>query len=389
MHVVIIGNGVAGIAAARTIRELSDHAVTVISDEAPYHFSRPAMMYVSLGQLERKHIKPHHDEEWTRLGIKLVHQTCTRIDSLSKVCFLADGSMLSADVIILATGSEPRKLPITLGAHRKTLTYTRMSDIDELALAIKNAKHAAVIGGGLIGSEVSEILISYGLPTTWYIREAGVYASHLPDEESRMITDHVCRHGVDVRAGTTITCDDDLGDADLVMVAIGMHPAIGLAAEAGLECRSGILVNGEFSSSCKGIYAIGDCAETSDGIRQGWNVGREHGVQLAQILCGRTNSYKPAMLCDSAKFFDLEWQSYGKMPRGIEQSYMWRDEEAECLLRICYDPDGIVVGVQAIGVRLRHEICREWIEHRWHIDEARKFIATAIFDPQLSLKHEL
>lgn len=386
MHVVIIGNGVAGITAARTIRELSDHSVTVIADEAPYHFSRPAMMYVSLGQLEREHIKPYRDEEWQKLGIKLVHETCVGIDAQSRVCMLANGSSIHADVIVLATGSEPHRHPAALGSQRRVLTYTRLSDIDELALAMNKTTRAAVIGGGLIGAEVSEVLIRHRIPTTWYIREEGVYASHLPCEESRMITDHVRNHGVDVRTNAVITCDSDLGDADLVVVAIGMQPVVRLAAQAGIDCRNGILVTERFATSCNDVYAIGDCAETPWGVMQGWYSGREHGLQLAHIFCGRASSYMPAMSFNSAKFFDLEWQVYGSMPSEPEQSFMWRDEGAEWLLRIAYDHDGIVVGVHAIGVRLRHEVCREWIEKRWHIDAAREVIATVLFEPQLSVK---
>lgn len=386
MHVVIIGNGVAGITAARTIRELSDHAVTVIADEAPYHFSRPAMMYVSLGQLEREHIKPYRDEEWQKLDINLVHETCVRVDTQTRVCMLADGSSIQADVIILATGSEPCGLPVAIGRHRRVLTYTRLSDIDELALAMQSTKRAAVIGGGLIGAEVSEVLIKHRIPTTWYIREEGVYASHLPHEETQMITDHVRRHGVDVRTHAEISCDEDLGDADLVVVAIGMQPAVRLAVESGIVCRNGILVTERFATSCDNVYAIGDCAEMPCGARQGWYVGREHGTQLAKILCERASSYAPALSFNSAKFFDLEWQVYGSMPATTEQSIMWRGNGAEWLLRIAYNHDGIVIGVHAVGMRLRHEVCREWIEKRWHVDAVRTVIETALFEPQLSVK---
>lgn len=386
MHVVIIGNGVAGITAARTIRELSDHSVTVIADEAPYHFSRPAMMYVSLGQLEREHIKPYRDDDWQKLGIKLVHETCVGIDAQSRVCVLANGSSIQADVIVFATGSEPRRHPADIRLDRRLLTYTRLSDVDKLALAIKSTSHAAVIGGGLIGAEVAEVLVRHRVPTTWYIREEGVYSSHLPCEESQMITDHVRKHGVDVRTNTVITCDDDLGDADLVVVAIGMQSVIRLAVQAGVDCRNGILVTERFATSCNNVYAIGDCAETPWGVMQGWYCGREHGLQLAHILCGRVSSYMPAMSFNSAKFFDLEWQVYGSMPSVPEQSFIWCDEGAERLLRIAYDHDGIVVGVHAIGMRLRHEVCREWIESRWHVDAARNVITTALFEPQLSVK---
>lgn len=384
MHVVIIGNGVAGVTAARKLREFSEHTVTVVSDEAPYHVSRPAMMYVSLNQLTYDHIKPYPDEEWGRLGIALVHGRCVGIDAERKTCTLSSGSTIQADVVILATGASPKRLPTQIDSHRTVLTYSRLPDIEALKQAMKDCKRAAVVGGGLIGVEVVEILASHGIPTTWYIRESGVYASHLPHEESQLITDHARRHDITIHTNTTVTSDHVLGDADLVVVAIGMEPNISLAEHAGIACDSGILVDEVFATSNNGVYAIGDCAQLPWGNAQGWYVGREHGAQLAEILTGRSSAYQPSMYFNSAKFFGLEWQVYGDVPRDTQHSFFWLEKGAECCLRIAHNPEGVVIGVSSVGIRLRYQICYEWIEQRMHIDDVRKAIETAMFEPQLS-----
>ena len=386
MHVVIIGNGVAGITAARTIRELSDHAVTVIANEAPYHFSRPAMMYVSLGQLEREHIKPYRDEEWERMGIRLVHDTCMHIDAQSKTCNLGSGTTMQADAIVLATGARPRLLEASIASHRTVLTYSRLSDIDALNVAIHSCKRAAVVGGGLIGAEVAEILSSRGIPTTWFIRESGVYRSHLPEEESEFLTDHVRRRGIDVRTNTVVASDDVLGDADLVVVAIGMEPSMSLAEQAGITCTSGIVVNEKFETSAMGIFAIGDCAHLPWGNSQGWYVGREHGATLAAMLTGQSSEYLPSLYYNSAKFFDVEWQVYGTVPRDDVNTFLWMDLQRPRCLRIAHTTDGSVVGVHALGIRLRQSICNEWIMQGRDVDYVRRNIGAALFDPQLSTR---
>lgn len=389
MHVVIIGNGVAGVTAARRLRELGGHEVTLISDEAPYHFSRPAMMYVSLGQLELEHTKPYRDEEWNAMGIRLVHETCIQVDAQLRTCTLGSGAAIQADTIVFATGATPRLLEASIASHRKVLTYSKLQDIDALTVAMRSCKHAAVVGGGLIGVEIAEILLAHGISTTWFIRESGVYGSHLPEEESQLVTKHVRERGIDVRTNTVVTTDDVLGDADLVVVAIGMEPNVSLAEQAGIACAAGIKVDDKFETSVPRIYALGDCAQLPWGNSQGWYVGREHGVALAEILSGQSPSFAPALHYNSAKFFDLEWQVYGSVPQHDVSSFLWVDRQHLRCLRVAYSDGGSITGIHALGIRLRQSVCTEWIMQGRDAEYVRRNIGQALFDPQLSTRIQL
>jgi NAD(P)H-nitrite reductase large subunit len=308
------------------------------------------------------------------------------IDAQSKTCSLGSGTTMQADAIVLATGAKPRLLEASIASHRTVLTYSRLSDIDALNVAIHSCKRAAVVGGGLIGAEVAEILSSRGIPTTWFIRESGVYRSHLPEEESEFLTDHVRRRGIDVRTNTVVASDDVLGDADLVVVAIGMEPSMSLAEQAGITCTSGIVVNEKFETSAMGIFAIGDCAQLPWGNSQGWYVGREHGATLAAMLTGQSSEYLPSLYYNSAKFFDVEWQVYGTVPRDDVNTFLWMDLQRPRCLRIAHTTDGSVVGVHALGIRLRQSICNEWIMQGRDEEYVRRNIGDALFDPQLSTR---
>lgn len=109
MHIVIIGNGIAGVTAARHIRKLSDHRITMISDETMQPFSRTALMYVFMGQLKQE--STHLYEEWfwdkNRIG-----RVCTRVREVqpaNRLVLLDNGAAVSYDRLIVATGSLPAK----------------------------------------------------------------------------------------------------------------------------------------------------------------------------------------------------------------------------------------------------------------------------------------
>jgi NADH dehydrogenase FAD-containing subunit len=107
-HVVIIGNGIAGITCARHLRKKDHHArITVISGETPYFFSRTALMYVYMGHMKFEHIKPYEDWFWEKNRFNLVHEWVKKVDFEKKSIVLSNRE-LAYDILVLATGSKPR-----------------------------------------------------------------------------------------------------------------------------------------------------------------------------------------------------------------------------------------------------------------------------------------
>lgn len=389
MHVVIIGNGIAGVTAARTIRQISNHRVTVISDEAPFFFSRPAMMYVSKGQLSVEHIKPYPDAEWDELSISVLHDSVVSIDAPTKSCVLSSGRIVEADAMILATGSKP-VLPGIVGLEAKTiLTYTRFEDIARLDHAIEGSGVTAVVGGGLIGTEVTEILHARRKPFTWFVREAGVYSSHMPQEESAMITSHIRSFGVNLKTHADIVSADQLAKYDRVIMCTGVTPRTELADTSHIVCNTGIRVNERFETSVSGIYAIGDCAETPWGIDQRWHSGKEHGAHVAHIICGDSQPYRPSVFSNSAKFFDLEWQVFGNVPASGAGTILKADPVTQRCVRFAFDERGALTGLHTIGVRLRQHVCEKWIQRAVSVEEAMTNFATASFDPEFTTRFDV
>jgi NAD(P)H-nitrite reductase large subunit len=418
MHILIIGNGIAGATLARRLRELArgdEPLVTLISDEAPYHFSRPAMMYISTGQLRYEHTKSYPDGSWNDLGIKRMQGRVERIDAEAQKVHMTDGTTLEADVIVIATGSKPN-IPAELNTTlRGVHTYTRLEDVAALDESLKGALHGVVIGGGLIGVEAAEIMSTHmhkraGSTITCVVREDGFYANVLPREESQIITEHLRQHGVSVCVSSTVISIDDYdGDgrvdhvtlsdasvipADVVVVATGVVPRMELAKEAGIPCDEGIVVDDRFRTSHTKsflreresiIYAIGDCAQLPWGVRQTWYAGRMHAEHLAHILAGHDEPYRDPIDYNSARFFDLDWSTYGHVPpeASAANSTLVVDADTRRCVRIVHDAHRCVIGLHAIGLRLRQTACEQWITQRKPLDEALKELNAVMFNAEL------
>lgn len=409
MHVLIIGNGGAGASCARMLRKLQPSheacAITMVSEEAPYHFSRPAMMYISTGQLTLEHTKPYDDASWSEQAITLVHGRVAHLDAAQRTCALDDGRVLSADVIVLATGSVPVVPPQLDAKLQCVLTYTHLDDVRRLAEAMKGARHAVIIGGGLIAVECAEIFACMledrsQSTITCIVREGGFYGNVLPEHESMIVTEHLRQHGVRVVTNTEAMrfvdvygCikEVELSDgsrilADCAIVATGVSPSIELAAASGIDCDVGIVTNEMFRTSQPQVFAIGDCAQPPWGVRQLWQAGRQQGEHVARVIGGQATAFTPAPEFNSAKFFELEWSTYGSVPRNSNQSNsrLFIDRDGVRCIRIAHDAAGRVLGIHALGVRLDQRVCERLICNATNMNSAIDDLDSIIFDAEFT-----
>jgi len=108
-HIVIIGNGISGITAARHIRKNSDKQITVISAESDYFFSRTALMYVYMGHMKWDHLKPYEDWFWEKNRIALKNAIVSKVSPENNLLTFSDGETMSYDILIIASGSSYNK----------------------------------------------------------------------------------------------------------------------------------------------------------------------------------------------------------------------------------------------------------------------------------------
>lgn len=415
MHVAIIGNGIAGVTAARWLRKLSDTIrITVISAETDYFFSRTALMYVYMGHQRWEDLMPYEPFFWEKNRIELRRQYVERVAPEDKLLYFGDGNTLAYDKLILATGSTWNKFDWPGQELERVRGLVSAQDLEYLEDITPQIERAVVVGGGLIGIELAEMLHSRHIPVSLLVRDRSYWSGTLPKEESEMVSRHILSRGIDLQhdtelqeihnngggaAGAITTKDGNRIRCEFVGLTAGVHPNIDFLRNLeGLDTDKGILVDSYLQTSIPDVYAIGDCAQVREprpgrkAIEAVWYTGRIMGETVAYTITGRPVAYDPGIWFNSAKFIDLEYQVYGEVPAdgrdGMATLY-WEHADGEHAVRINYeDRDGRVVGFNLMGIRYRQEVCEKWIARGTHVEEVLQNLGLANFDPEFYKQYE-
>ena len=413
MQIVIIGNGVAGITAARHIRKKSDHQITVISGESKYFFSRTALMYVYMGHMKFEHIKPYEDWFWEKNRIRLIHNSVINIDFEKKECWLGNGEVVAYDKLVIASGSKPNTLGINFSKVKGAQGLYSLQDLELMEKNTKGISDAVIVGGGLIGIEMAEMLRSRNIRVTFLVMEKSYWHNAIPMEESAMITAHIREHHIIIKTETQVyninqdesgrvtsivTDHDETLPCQFLGVTVGVSPNVDFLRNSEVATSRGVLVNEYFETTAPDVYAIGDCVEFQDPkhrqfrIEQLWYTARMHGEVVAQSICGNRTAYDRGIWFNSAKFLDIEFQTYGFVPNKITNqlnSFYWQHSSENKCMRIVYEEsDKTVVGFNFLGMRYRQEVCQRWIREKRTIDYAIKHLGEGNFDPEFGKRYE-
>lgn len=317
------------------------------------------------------------------------------------------------DKLILATGSDYNKFGWEGEDLEGVQGLVSKQDLELLEENTKFTKKAVIVGGGLIGVELAEMLRTRDIEVTYLVREKAFWHNVLPLPEGRMISEHIRSHGVDLqhnvelekilpdengRVRAVTTSDGEEIECQLVGLCTGVKPKIGFLRDTPLETDKGILVNRYLETSIPDVYAIGDCVQHREniGFRKSveavWYTGRIMGETVAQTLTGNRIQYEPGNWFNSAKFFDVEYQTYGWVfpePGGNEHHFYWQHEKEPKAITISYDKEsGEFLGINTFGIRMRHEVFDTWLSEKRNIEHVLVNLRMANFDPEFYDRHE-
>jgi 3-phenylpropionate/trans-cinnamate dioxygenase ferredoxin reductase subunit len=275
-RIAIVGAGLAAARAAEALRKDGyEGSITMLGDEPERPYLRPPLSKEYLrGEGDREQVYVHPATFYAEQRIDLRSTTRVRaIDPRSKEVVLDDEERVPFDRLLIATGAQPRTLPVPGADLPGVMTLRTVADADAIRAAATDAEGIVVIGAGWIGSEVAASLRTLGKTVTLIAPEAVPLERVLGPQVGGVYRDLHLQRGVEWRPGTTVkrfvgtdrvkaveTSADERIAADLVVVGVGVQPRTELAVSAGLAVGDGIEVGATLETSVPGIFAAGDVA---------------------------------------------------------------------------------------------------------------------------------
>jgi nitrite reductase (NADH) large subunit len=363
---VIVGDGVAGVVAARTIARVRPEAeVHIYASEPHYYYSRPRLWEFLAGGIEEEALRFYPPAWYQERGIH-VHRG-TRVDRLipeRRQAGLTDGQMVSYDRLLLATGSHPFVPPIPGVEKEGVFTLRTIEDARGMRTCAQEARHAVVIGGGLLGLETARALRILGLEVTVVEVFPRLLPRQLDAEGAALLADMIEEMGLRVITGASIQAiagydrargvvlrTGETVPGDLVLVSAGVRPNLGLAREAGLIINRGVVVDEYMRTSAENVYAAGDVAEFQGQVPCIIPVAIEQGrVAGMHMAGGDPKPYRGIVPSYTLKVVGIDLTSVGVIiPEGEGYEEHRRVDEAGYRYRKIVLKDGRLVGAILLG----------------------------------------
>ena len=312
MKYVLIGSGVAGIAAIEAIRSVDEAGeIVLIGDDPHGYYSRPGLAYYLTGELHDKALFPRTGDDYRRMKFRYAKDYVTRIDRDNHLLELGDKGVLSYDRLLIAVGAQAVHLKVPGSNLDGVLKLDHMEDAKRILKFARRGKTAVVIGGGITALELVEGLVARGVKVHYLLRGDRYWSNVLDEQESKIVEHRLQEEGVKLHYHSEILevtgkknnvngivlKDGKSLKCDLVAYAIGIRPRVELAKQAGLEVDRGILVNEYMQTNDPDIYAAGDVAQVFDpttgqsSLDSLWAPARQQGHTAGLNMAGKQTAY--------------------------------------------------------------------------------------------------
>lgn len=362
---IIVGNGMAATRLADELsqRALGRYSVAVIGDEPRLAYNRVLLSPLLAGEIGEREIELKPAAWWRGRGISTFYgRSVEAIDRSVQTVTLNDGLTLSYGKLVLATGSVPLRPPFPGSDLTGVATFRDTRDVGTMRAYAQRGARIVVIGGGLLGLEAAYGLSRAGGEVTLLHLVDRLMERQLDDEGARLLAAAMTARGIDVRlraetkgfrgrdhVETVELADGTEIPADLVVIAIGVRPNVGLARAAGLSTGRGILVDDGLATDDPAIFAIGECAEHR-GLAYGLvEPAYEQARVLAARLTGRDGAYQGSLLSTNLKVSGVGVFSAGEFEAGEGAETVVLRDPAGGVYRKFVLRDGRLAGCVLVG----------------------------------------
>ncbi|GAB4259349.1 MAG: FAD-dependent oxidoreductase [Thermoleophilia bacterium] len=369
MRYVIVGNGVAGITAADTIRELDpDGSITFVARESFPPYCRPMISNLVAGTAAKGQLPIRPDDYYERLGANAyLGVEAVSLSPGERRIALSNGASLDYDRLLVATGADPRPIEAE-NIELDNIFYLRtIRDATAICDAMPQVEHALVLGGGLVGFKAAHGFLARGKRVTMLIRSGYPLSLQVDETAGQLIQAELERHGLEVRTGVeavsfsgdernrvreAILSDGTRLECEAVVIGKGVFPSRSwLPSE--VRADAGVLVDDHLATSLPDVYAAGDVAEHRDVARDRpwvnaiWPVAVEMGRIAGSNMAGRRVRYEGSLSRNVIRIFSLDVMTAGIVsPReseGLVQSSRY-DRRRGTYRKLLFREDGSLAG---------------------------------------------
>lgn len=349
MKVLVIGAGPAGVRCAMRIADRRPHAeVTLVGEEAAPPYDRVALSRLLAGERSAAALMTPSLAEIIGKGIS--YRQGVRISAIDRAANLAMtsvGEAISYDRLVLATGSQALRLPIPGADLPGVLTYRTLYDVTAMMRVAEAGGTAVVIGGGLLGLEAAAGLAARGMRVTVVHAVDWPMERQLDAAAGALLTKHMGSKGVDfampartaaiegeAHVSGVRLADGAFVPAQLVVMAVGIKPAIWLAERAGLQTQRGVVVDAAMRTSDPHILAIGECTEHAGRLIGLVAPALEQAEVAAATIAEGEATWKPGASSAALKVSGTAVWSAGDITDASAESITLCDEEEDYYRRL-------------------------------------------------------
>jgi len=363
-RLVVIGNGMAGCRAIEEVlkRDPDRYAITVFGAEPRVNYNRIMLSPVLAGEKVFEDIVLN-DAEWYRANGITLHcgRAVTALDPQSRTVIAEGGLAVGYDKLLLATGSDPIRLPLPGADAKGVVTFRDLHDVEAMvAASAEPGAGAVVIGGGLLGLEAAYGLSRRGMPATVVHLLDVLMERQLDPAASYLLQEALLQRGVKTEMGAQSDCvvtrdghvsglklsDGRVLPCSLLVMAVGIRPNAALARAGGLTVNRGVVVDDAMVTSDPAILAVGECLEHRGQcyglVAPIWDMCRA----AADTLTDGAGSYQGSLLSTRLKVSGVDVFSAGRFAGGEDcQDIVYRDAGRGVYKRVVLQDGKLVGGV--------------------------------------------
>ena len=365
MRHVIVGFGVAGIAATEAIRSIypspagrgqgeGGAEIVLVGDDPHGYYSRPGLAYFLTGELHDKALYPRTADDFKKLIFSTVRGRVAKISRETHSLEIEGKPPLTYDRLLLAVGAQALPMEVPGAALEGVLKLDHLADAKNIQKYARRGRTAVVVGGGITALELAEGLNAHGVKVHYLLRGDRYWSNVLDEQESKIVEHRLREEGVTLHYHSEVIevtgknnrvtgvrlLDGKTLKCDLVAYAIGIRPRVELAKQAGLAVDRGILVNEYLQTNDPDIFAAGDVAQAYDPLTKRsildslWNPARQQGFAAGLNMAGKTTPYLKSAPFNVTRLAGLTTTIIGMVGRGKDidlvgiargDSETWRD----------------------------------------------------------------